>query len=187
TTVPPTRKHHIPLEELRPLPDLPQSEYKAVRPAMQRMPIEVTTTTTRSSSYPKGRVESFAEQKEATESGGFFSPAMRDDQQQKTRKSSGDEKKATSSLITVYEVTTQAVKNRESQEEWKAPMPWWAAVVLGFLVSVIAAWIVVFIIRKKRAREAETPNRATEKEKGLVDPLLRTSEENSRLSENSRI
>ncbi|PIO73700.1 hypothetical protein TELCIR_04319 [Teladorsagia circumcincta] len=140
------------------------------------------------------RVESFAESK-AAESESIFSPAIRDEQQAKTRKSSGesskkasgDEKKATSSLISVYEVTTQAVKNRESQEEWKAPVPWWSAVILGFLVAVITAWVVVLIIRKKRARETETPKRATEKEQGLVDPLLRTSEENSRHSDNSRI
>ncbi|KAK6033163.1 hypothetical protein OSTOST_00626 [Ostertagia ostertagi] len=181
------------IHPLRPLPDLSHSENKVVTNG--REPIELTTTTTRSAkTHPKMRVESFAEPR-AAESESIFSPAMRDEQQPKTRKSSGesskkasgDEKKATSSLISVYEVTTQAVKNRESQEEWKAPVPWWSAVILGFLVAVITAWVVVFIIRKKRARETETPNRATEKEQGLVDPLLRASEENSRHSDNSRI
>ncbi|KAK6766711.1 hypothetical protein RB195_026161 [Necator americanus] len=85
------------------------------------------------------------------------------------------EKIDTSSLISVYEVTTLAVKNRE--EQWKPSVPWWAAVAMGFLVSVIVAWAVVFLLRKKKLREAESANRkSADKEAAVADPLLKPTE-----------
>uniref|UniRef100_A0A7I4Z5X7 Secreted protein n=1 Tax=Haemonchus contortus TaxID=6289 RepID=A0A7I4Z5X7_HAECO len=182
-----------PSEELQPLPVLPHSENAPGSPRNGRMPNEFLTTAARSTKlYPSAKVESFAEQRKDT--GSIFSPAMRINEQPipqeslgKSSKRASEETNSTSSLISVYEVTTQAVKNKEMQEEWKAPLPWWSAAVLGFLVSVIVAWVVVLILRKRRAHESETRSRSARKGQGLVDPLLRTTDENSRLSDSSPI
>ncbi|VDP09426.1 unnamed protein product [Heligmosomoides polygyrus] len=143
-------------------------------------------------------VETFAEQKSRNEPENFFSPAMRNEKPQKpkssegsTRKTADGEKVATSSLISVYEVTTLAVKNREAQDGWKPPVPWWSAVAFGFLVSVIAAWAVLLFLKKKKQRETVSTNKTGDKEQGLVDPLLKPSDasehESSRVSDNSRM
>ncbi|KHJ98494.1 hypothetical protein OESDEN_01530 [Oesophagostomum dentatum] len=84
----------------------------------------------------------------------FISPAVKsegavpDPSDEETTTQEDPDTKPTTSLINVYEVTTLAVKNKEVHEQWKAPVPWWAAVAVGFLVSVIVAWAVVFYLRK---------------------------------------
>ncbi|WKY15668.1 hypothetical protein Q1695_000841 [Nippostrongylus brasiliensis] len=179
-TVRPTTRTEVLLHEHRPLPDLAKS---------------VEHTTRSSKTYSKSRMGSFAEGTNEGETEGFFSPAIRNDEASgsSTEKASTiateDNKKPSSSLISVYEVTTLAVKNREN-EEWKAPIPWWSAVVLGFVVSVVAAWAVVFLLKKKKQRQSASPQKSSAKEQGLVDPLLRTTEvseqENSGMSNISR-
>ncbi|EYB93186.1 hypothetical protein Y032_0185g1034 [Ancylostoma ceylanicum] len=215
------------VEELRLLPDVAHTqpaqprttERKQLITTSMRTTTHATTTPVRTA--PPVRKEPVVEQIRELEPAKservqFVSPPVMSDEVQKPEEQDAEssedeattqangEKEATSSLISVYEVTTSAVKNREVQQQWKAPVPWWGAVIMGFLVSVIVAWAVVFFLRKihlqpgclelqkcsfhqnpkqsdyrKKLREAEAASRkSADKEAAVVDPLLKPSDEN---------
>ncbi|KIH58656.1 hypothetical protein ANCDUO_11134, partial [Ancylostoma duodenale] len=194
------------IEELRLLPDVAHTQQQN-EPAQQRtterkqltitsMRTTTHATTTSVWTAPPVREEPVVEQirelePAKAEKAQFISPPVMSETVHKpeeqaaespeadnTTQASGD-KVASSSLISVYEVTTLAVKNKEVQQQWKPPVPWWGAAAMGFLVSVIAAWAVVFFLRKKKLREAEVANRkSADKEAAAVDPLLKPSDEN---------
>ncbi|RCN46151.1 hypothetical protein ANCCAN_07810 [Ancylostoma caninum] len=163
------------IEELRLLPDVAHAQQQT-EPAQQRITErkQLTTTsmgttthatTTSVRTAPPMREEPVVEQiremePAKSERAQFISPPVRSETVQKPEEQAAEpsevdnttqangEKVATSSLISVYEVTTLAVKNKEVQQQWKPPVPWWGAAAMGFLVSVIAAWAVVFFLRK---------------------------------------
>uniref|UniRef100_A0A0K0DQU9 Flocculation protein FLO11-like n=1 Tax=Angiostrongylus cantonensis TaxID=6313 RepID=A0A0K0DQU9_ANGCA len=159
-------------------------------------------TTTASSSIAVGlpivlpKPLTFAEQRHQIGTESFILPASRNDQVQKSskynslRKTSMEssqrngEKIAPLSLISVHEVTTLAAKNRE--EEPKTIVPWWSAVVLGFFVSVITAWVVLFFLRKKKRQRANPVNESPEADKDPEDPLLKTTETSDSTSTNHK-
>ncbi|VDM63127.1 unnamed protein product [Angiostrongylus costaricensis] len=159
-------------------------------------------TTTVSSSIAVGlpimlpKPLTFAEQRHQIGTESFILPASRSDQLQKLskynslRKASTEssqrngEKIASSSLISVHEVTTLAAKSRE--EEPKTMVPWWSAVVLGFFVSVITAWVVLLFLRKKKRQRANPVSESPEADKDLEDPLLKTTEMSDSTSTNNK-
>ncbi|VDK56315.1 unnamed protein product [Cylicostephanus goldi] len=148
---------------------MPQQRLDSEEETSTRRPTTTTSTraTTATSTAPRTTTSASAERRvpvlerareiepARAEKSKFISAAQKNDdvpdravsESESSTQANGD-KRSSPSLITVYEVTTSAVKNREIHETYKPPVPWWVAVAVGFIVSVVIAWAVVILLRK---------------------------------------